>query len=114
MTWVAVMLGSALGGLLRFFLSTTFVRAAPWTTLGINVLGSFLLGYLSTRAEIPATVRFGLTAGFCGGFTTFSAFSLEALLLSQRNSALSLLYIGGSVLASILALWAGCALAKEH
>jgi CrcB protein len=83
----------------------------PWATLAINVAGSLLLGILMgafPSADEAWRVRALLAVGFCGGFTTFSAFSYETLLLLQRGSpATALAYTGASVAAGVLAAWLG-------
>ncbi len=90
-TYIWVALGSALGGMARYALSTVTANVAggqfPWGTLGINVSGSFLIGLVfaltANNGPLPATttLRLFLMTGFCGGFTTFSAFSLQSLQL---------------------------------
>ncbi|MBL8220436.1 MAG: CrcB family protein, partial [Bryobacterales bacterium] len=78
--WIAI--GSALGGMLRFWLGTEVVRmygsGFPWGTWVVNVLGSFAIGLASNWGD-HAAVRFFVMVGLCGGFTTFSSFSLETL-----------------------------------
>lgn len=83
--WVA--LGSALGGMARFWLGTHMAPLAvqwgfPAGTLLINILGSFVIGVASGWMEAQ-TVRWFVITGLCGGFTTFSAFSLEMLQLGH-------------------------------
>ncbi len=114
MNWVAVALGSALGGLLRFGIVSAAARFGPWPILGINIAGSFLLGYLSARAAIPPAWRAGLSAGFCGGFTTFSTFSWDAVQLFQRNGFVSFTYVVVSVTGAIAAAWLGQQLATNR
>ncbi len=88
----------------------------PWGTLGVNLIGSFVMGLLAgvfTYLWTPSQeMRLFLTTGILGGFTTFSAFSLDAALLWEKGQPLpAALYIGGSVLASMvlvfLGLWIG-------
>src|SRR5262249_29934297 len=91
--WVAI--GSALGGIARYALAIAAARAwgetFPWGTLIINVLGSFIIGlfFTLTVAEglMPASVnvRVFVISGICGGFTTFSAFSLQSLELMREG-----------------------------
>lgn len=92
-TWLAVGVGGALGSVARYLLATLGPRAGglPWTTLGINVAGSLLLGFLiryfaATAQGAPPTMLAGATVGFCGSFTTFSAFSFELLDLVERGA----------------------------
>ena len=116
--FVAVGLGSALGSAARYLASLgTLHLLGPgfaWGTLAVNVLGSFLIGFYSTLTEpdgrlmaSPATRQFVL-AGFCGGFTTFSIFSLETLLLVERGAfALAGVNVAVSVILWLLAVWLG-------
>ena len=89
-----IALGGALGTAARWQLSHWFPTPAggiPWVTLGINVVGSFILGllarYFLTHATSPAVVA-AMTVGLCGGFTTFSAFSGDTLRLRTANVVL--------------------------
>ncbi|MFN0263903.1 fluoride efflux transporter CrcB [Tepidamorphus sp. 3E244] len=84
----------------------------PWGTIIVNVVGSFLIAcfveYIVARGEGSSAMRLLLVTGFLGGFTTFSAFSLDTMALAERGeTGLVLLYVGGSVLLSIAACWAG-------
>jgi CrcB protein len=111
-----VMLGSALGGGARLYVSTLVARGAgtsfPWGTLAVNVAGCLLVGALGTLFE-PASplhvrqdLRVFLVVGVLGGFTTFSAFSLEALLLVQRGQASAAIgYVALSLVGCLLAAW---------
>ena len=76
MTWILVALGGALGSLARHGLGLALAGAAPLGTLAANVAGCGLIGYLHAKAGSDAT-RALLMTGFCGGFTTWSAFGLE-------------------------------------
>lgn len=97
--YLAVGLGAALGSLARWLVSLGLLACCgngfAWGTLAVNLLGSFLIGLYATISEPdgrlpsgPALRQFWL-AGFCGGFTTFSIFSLEAVLFVQRGEWLS-------------------------
>jgi len=121
MIWY-VALGSAVGGVLRFLLGGWIQERAgttfPVQTLLINVSGSFLLGLIQRYAldttAISPEVRTLLTIGFCGGYTTFSTFSLETVrLLEDGDWRRAALYIGSSVVLCIGAAIAGVFLAKE-
>ncbi len=116
--WVAIALGSAVGGLLRY-LSTVVVvaglgQSALWATALVNPLGSLLIGYFAAVAgpqgarPVGTTLYLGVTVGFFGGFTTFSILSLETLnLLIDGRAGLAAINIGGSLLLSLLAVWYG-------
>jgi len=108
--WVA--LGGALGSVGRFWLNNVVTARAgdgfPWGTLLINVLGSFAIGFFATLPATSDTAKKFLMAGVCGGFTTFSAFSLQTLELTQRGEWLR---AGGNILGSValclVAVWLG-------
>ncbi len=111
MIWL-VALGSALGGVLRYLLSPllqrSFAEGFPGGTLIVNILGSFVIGVVlraATNSEIISPeARIFLTVGVCGGFTTFSAFSIETLRLLQTDQwSRAFIYIGASVVLSIAA-----------
>lgn len=117
-----VALGSAIGGSVRYLIGTLMpVRADvgfPWATLFVNVTGSLLLGLIARYASVPGTMslelRMFLTVGICGGYTTFSAFSLETTTLIQRGRYdVAIAYVVISVLLSLAAAFAGMALAQQ-
>lgn len=118
MNLVLIAAAGALGALARYGLGG-WVQARgagfPWGTLLVNVLGSFLLGFLFRTLEAMAAtpeVRQALTVGFLGSFTTFSAFSFELVGLVQSGEwGRALLYATGSVLLGALAAAAGLVLA---
>ena len=115
----AIALGGAAGTLARYGLGSyaqRFSGTFPYSTLLINVLGSFALGffvrYLLGTTYAPE-LRAGLTIGFCGGFTTFSTFSYEtATLVEDGSYSRAGAYVVGSVLLSLLAIFAGFAAAR--
>lgn len=116
-----VALGSAAGGVTRYLLTGAVQRAAggsfPIGTLLVNVSGSFLLGFLLRYTlAVPAMtpqLRLGLTAGFCGGFTTFSTFSAETVTLVESGDyRRAALYATSSVLVSVVAVALGVAAAR--
>jgi fluoride exporter len=118
--WIAI--GSALGGTARYFCSGVAARwigeTFPWGTLIVNVLGSFIIGFFATltgpdgRVFIGSTARQFVMVGFCGGYTTFSSFSLQTLSLMQDGEWV---YAGVNITASVvlclIAVWAGYVLA---
>ncbi len=113
--WVTF--GSALGGLLRYVvirLTFPINASVPWSTMAINVLGSFLIGWFGTftlaggRYPASANLRLFVMVGVCGGFTTFSSFSLETFDLLRGGAwARALLNAGLSVLLCLGAVAAG-------
>ena len=115
-----VMLGGALGAAGRFWLGGAMLRqfgsGMPWGTLAANLIGSFAVGYIAVwlegRGQVALYWRAFLIVGLLGGLTTFSALMLEALLLArtQRNDLL-LAYLGGTLVAGLLLVWAGARLA---
>ena len=115
-----VALGGAIGAVLRYqvgramthWLGPQAVTAFPWATLSVNILGSFamglLAGYLARYGEGGEQARLLLGVGLLGGFTTFSAFSLEMMLLIERGQAAQgFVYAAVSVLAGLTALYCG-------
>jgi len=107
-TWLVVALGSALGGMARYGVGLLAVRLVgasfPWGTLLINVVGSFVIGLFGalTLADGPmpasAELRVFVMVGICGGFTTFSSFSLQTVdLLQAGETAAVAFYIVASV-----------------
>ena len=103
-----VFLGSGLGGVCRWALSSWLNGQHPCGTLICNLLGCFLLGLLTKLSPGDTQMKLLLTTGFCGGFTTFSTFSKEALLLLQNGCYLSFIgYIATSVILGVLAVALG-------
>ncbi len=117
--WVA--LGGAVGSAGRLMVTTAAARlfgpSFPWGTLAVNVAGSFAMGLVAVWVarhwgEWPG-VRLLVMTGLLGGFTTFSAFSLDAVLLMERGQmGTAALYMSGSVALSIAALFAGLSAAR--
>ena len=119
MNYLFVFFGAGIGGALRHGVNVGSARlfgtSFPVGTLVVNVVGSFIMGllagYFLMRPGIGQHARLFLTTGILGGFTTFSAFSLDAALLIERHAYwLAAAYVAGSVAASILALFAGMSL----
>lgn len=115
------MAGAALGGLLRYVVADLVQRNAkiifPLGTLSVNVIGSFLLGFiiffLGEREIISAEMRLFLTVGICGGFTTFSTFSYETLSLLQESEFLyASVNIVLNVVLSLIAIYLAYLLSK--
>jgi len=118
--WIAV--GSALGGIARFFVSGVTAQLIgetfPWGTLIVNVTGSFIIGFFATltgpdgRVFVGTTGRQFVMIGICGGYTTFSSFSLQTLNLMNDGEWF---YVGGNIVGSVVlclaAVWAGHILA---
>ena len=117
--WVAA--GGAIGASGRYFVNVYAGRLAgtgfPWGTLSVNILGSFIMGAMVTAMALKLNVnqemRAFLTTGVLGGFTTFSAFSLDFALMVERGDwPCALLYALASVGISLLAIFAGLWLAR--
>ena len=115
-------LGSAVGGISRYYLATAIQQRAasafPFGTLVINISGSLLLGFLLRYAlstpTISAEVRALLTTGFCGGYTTFSTYSYEtATLLEGGDYRRAGLYMAASVFVALLGTFLGFIAARE-
>lgn len=118
---ILVGLGGAIGSVLRFLTSVLVAKywsgLFPLATFGVNVVGCFviglLLGLLEQRAVLDDRLRLLLITGFCGGFTTFSAFASENInLLQHHHYGFAILYIVVSVLLGLLALWLGATLTR--
>jgi CrcB protein len=116
MIWWYVAVGSAVGGVARFALTSVVQQRAgpnfPVGTLVVNISGSFLLGLLFRFAlgtpAITPEVRALLTAGFCGGYTTFSTFTYDTmLLLEDGQTSRAGLYVMLSVALSLAGAWLG-------
>ncbi len=110
--------GSAARFALARFVDERASKIIPFGTLTVNIVGCFILGIvyglLLRKLEFSDTVRLLLGVGFCGGFTTFSAFALENMtFLEQKNFGSSLLYISASVVLGIVAVWGGFSLMKN-
>ena len=121
--WLAVAVGGALGSMARFWLAGAMAVLTgprfPWGTLLINVLGSFVIGLVGGMTLSPARVgmhpdiRIFLMTGVCGGFTTFSAFSLQTLELLQGGEVVPALgYAVGSVVLCVVATYCGWLLGR--
>lgn len=111
MNYLLIALGGAAGSILRYGCSRWLNTALfPYGTLAVNVLGSFFIGLLWAlfAGDVHEGKRLLLISGFCGGFTTFSAFSLEGLqLLQQSKFATFFLYTFATVVFGLAATYAG-------
>ena len=122
MNYLLVFVGGGLGASLRHLINVACMRcmglAFPYGTFLINISGSTVMGliagYLAFKGEASQPLRLFLMTGILGGYTTFSAFSLDAVTLYQRGEmGLALFYVLGSVVLSIAGLFAGLALVRH-
>lgn len=115
---VAIAVGGAIGSVARFLTSVSVGHvvgtAFPWGTLAVNIVGSFVIGALTGlmafRWNVTPELRMLLITGFLGGYTTFSAFSLEMALMLERGTwppavAYALLSVVGCIVATLGGLW---------
>lgn len=118
LTCLLIMLGGAIGTLIRYLISvltTTAPHDLPWSTIAINITGSFLIGFFGTmtlahgRFPVSENVRLFVMVGICGGYTTFSSFSLQTFDLLRRGY---MVRAGINVLASVVLCI--CAVALGH
>jgi len=118
--WIAI--GSALGGMSRYWISGIVARqfgeTFPWGTVIVNVTGSFIIGFFATltgpdgRYLVSTSARQFVMVGLCGGYTTFSSFSIQTLsLLRDGQWASAGANIAGSVILCLVAVWLGYVLA---
>jgi CrcB protein len=123
MTYLWVALGSAIGGVLRYAIARAMEPVSegiPWGTVLINISGCFVIGYFGTltlasgRFAVPEYVRIFVMVGICGGFTTFSSFSLQTFdLLRSGHWGRALANIAISVIVCLIAVAAGHRLAQR-
>ena len=115
---LAVAAGGALGAVVRYLVAIGSGRAFgtdfPWGTLIINVTGSFLIGaftaFFATKWNLSQAMRIFLTVGICGGYTTFSTFSLDAWYLIERGQT----WASGAYMIASVALSVGALIAALH
>ncbi len=121
-TYVAIAIGGTLGCWARYtqtnLAQAVFGRNFPFATLSINVIGSFLMGFLFIltveRLTIPPSVRVGVLTGVLGGYTTFSTFEMETLLLAEQGELLKeTLYAILSVVIGFVAAFGGAYVARN-
>jgi CrcB protein len=122
MNYLLVFIGGGLGSVLRHIVNVTCPRFLgtnfPYHTFIINITGSTVMGliagYLAFKGDAAQAWRLFLMTGILGGYTTFSAFSLDAAVLYERGEiGLAALYVLGSVVLSIIGLFAGLALIRQ-
>ena len=121
-TYVAIAIGGTLGCWARYA-QTNLVQAVlgrdfPFATMSINVIGSFLMGFLFIltleRLMIPPSVRVGVLTGVLGGYTTFSTFEMETLLLTENGEFFkAALYVVLSVVIGFVAAFGGAYIARN-
>ncbi|MDQ0455883.1 fluoride efflux transporter CrcB [Rhizobium paknamense] len=116
-----VVLGGGFGSLLRYWVGLVAIRLFgpffPWGTFAVNLIGSFCIGLfaemLARRFNASEELRLLLITGILGGFTTFSAFSLDAVTLFNRGDTfLALVYVTASVVLAIAAVFGGLAVGR--
>ncbi len=116
--FLAIFFGGGLGSVMRYAVQLVMHERIvaynfPWATFTVNIVGSFLIGLfysLSARFNLSEEVRLFLTAGLCGGFTTFSTFSNDNLALIREGQWLAaLIYIVLSIVLGVVACLAGAA-----
>lgn len=121
MNYLIVFVGAGIGGALRHGANVLGLRLAgeafPFATLTVNILGSFVMGLVAgtfmLKGDLSYSMRLFLATGILGGFTTFSAFSLDAVALYERGEpGMAAIYVAGSIILSIAGLWAGLGLAR--
>jgi CrcB protein len=118
--FIAIGAGSFLGGILRYFFSQSMQTRMPYTfpvgTLGVNIIGCLFIGLLfglSERSTLGQEWRIFLATGLCGGFTTFSAFSVETFALMRDGQySIALGYVSASIVLGLIATFLGFTLIK--
>ena len=124
MSYIWIAIGSAIGGAARYwctgFAARLFGETFPWGTLLVNITGSLIIGFFATltgpdgRFFVSSTTRQFVMIGLCGGYTTFSSFSLQTLNLVQDSEWLQ---AGGNIVGSVVlclfAVWLGHILAAS-
>ena len=121
--YFAVAVGSALGGMLRYYLGGTILSrlagSFPLATFVINITGSFIIGFFLTlvagRISLNQNLRLAVAVGFVGAYTTFSTFEYEtARLVEERHFMLALLNVVLSVIVGFIAVWGGIIAARKY
>jgi CrcB protein len=117
-TYLWIAFGSALGGVARYacssLVATWFGETFPWGTILVNVAGSFVIGFFATltgpdgRVLVPGDIRQFVMVGICGGYTTFSSFSLQTMALAQDGEFIRAgVNVGFSVVLCLVSVWLG-------
>jgi CrcB protein len=117
MNLLLVAMGGALGAVARYGVGLGAARwlglAFPWGTLAVNVIGGLAMGLLAAKVgPEQEALRLALGVGVLGGFTTFSAFSLETVRLMEHQPGLAMLYVAASVALSVGACWLGLSIGR--
>ncbi len=120
--YIAVAVGGSLGAVSRYWVSSATYQWLgqnfPYGTLGVNLLGSLAMGFLSVllvyRWQVSDEIRIGLLSGFLGSFTTFSTFAMDTLHLAGNDAVIkAIVYTLASVILCILGAWAGLVAARQ-
>lgn len=117
---LAIFIGGGIGSVSRYLINILLKAQSltfPLATLSVNIIGSFILGFIAAlfwqKAPVHDTLKLAITVGFCGGLTTFSTFSWEAFdLIKQGEFLFALLYILISVITCVIAVSLGAFLSK--
>jgi CrcB protein len=122
MNLLLIFLGGGVGSMARYGMMNMISRLLgypvfPWYTLGVNCLGALMIGalmeFLSLRITLVEPMKLLLITGFLGGFTTFSAFSLESALMFEKGDYMNLaFYVAASVIGTIIAVFIGSGIVK--
>jgi len=118
---LTIFIGGGLGASLRFIITTLTPTISnynfPLATFSINIIACFLMGLLCAifmdKTNISPAIKLALTVGFCGGFSTYTAFSVELLeMLNSTQFLQAILYITATIIFGLVAVWMGVCFAK--
>lgn len=113
---ILVFIGGGIGSALRYIIGKSLndpnINGFPWGTFLVNLIGSLVIGLLFgwalQKSKLPTDTLLLLAVGFCGGFTTFSAFAFEGMtLLKNGQLGIFFSYVAGSIIAGLLCVWIG-------